>query len=288
MTVEAATARSESDGTRVGAFVVATLLSSWTIALVTVTDTVPAYTAPLIMLVPAVVALAVRRIGGTGLRATVARSLRGSTVPSLAFAVLYPVGFIGLAALVALVTGLGAYRPGVENAVDQVLAQGGVVAVPVFLLINLALTYGEELGWRGYLLPELTDRRDRVTATLAVGVVWGLYHSAFLYSAAAALGVERPLLVTAVQAGAVVTVSFPFAYSYYLTDGSVFPAMVFHLVWNVLNPWILGDVYGNARGLVAGQVFLVSGEGALGLALGAVAAVGFAVLFRRDIGLPAA
>lgn len=146
--------------------------------------------------------------------------------------------------------------------------------------------YGEELGWRGYLLPQLTARWGRVSATAAVGVVWGLYHSAFLYTAATVLEVTNPLLVTVVQASAVFMVSFPFAYAYYLTDGSVLPVAILHLIWNILNPWVLGDIYGNVQGLVAGQVFVVNGEGVLGMLLGLVAAGGFVLLLERGHRMP--
>ena len=264
-----------------GLFVVATVGLSWTISFVTVTDTVPAYTIPLIMFVPAVVTIVLRRVQGNSLRATIGTSLRGSTGPSLVFAVVYPVLFIGTAAVIAIGAGLGRYQPGVESAIEQVLSLGGPLAIPVFLVINLGIMYGEELGWRGYLLPELTAYWGRIPATIAVGIVWGVYHSAFLYSAATVLNVPNPLLVTVVQAGAVLTASFPFAYSYYLTNGSVLPAMIFHLIWNILSPWILGDIYENVQGLVAGQVFVVSGEGIFGLFLGLIAVGGFVILFRR-------
>jgi len=269
-----------------GGFVTVTLLASWTIAFVTITDTVPAYTTPLMMVVPAVVTLALRRFRGDSIGGTVRDSVSGTTGPALLFAVVYPVLFIGVAALVALSTGLGTYQPGVDNAIGQVIRQGGVALVPVFIVLNVGLMYGEELGWRGYLLPQLTARWGRVPATAAVGVVWGLYHSAFLYTAATVLRVANPLVVTVVQASAVFVVSFPFAYAYYLTDGSVLPVAILHLIWNILNPWILGDIYGNVQGLVAGQIFVVNGEGVLGVVLGLVAAGGFGLLFKRGYRIP--
>jgi len=264
-----------------GAFVVGTLILSLTISFVSITDTVPVYTTLLLMLTPATVALIIRRVQGYSVLRTIRSSLRGSTGRSLLFAVIYPVGFIGIAALLALTTGLGTYQAGPENIVVTALRQGGVVLLIVFVFESLLRMYGEEFGWRGYLLPELTARWGRVKATAAVGVVWALFHSAFLYRAGVAIGVENPLLITVVQAAAVFTVSFPFSYAYYLTDESVFPVMILHLIWNIINPWILGDIYANVEGLIAGQIFVVNGEGLVGVVLGLLALGGFVILFRR-------
>ena len=280
-TVEPQSSASLDPPVALGAFVVGTLILSWTISFVSITDTVPVYTTLLLMLTPATVALVIRRVQGYSVLRTIRSSLRGSTGRSLLFAVIYPVGFIGIAALLALTTGLGTYQAGPENIVVTALRQGGVVLLIVFLFESLLRMYGEEFGWRGYLLPELTVRWGRVKATAAVGVVWALFHSAFLYRAGVAIGVENPLLITVVQAAAVFTISFPFSYAYYLTDESVFPVMILHLIWNIINPWILGDIYANVEGLVAGQIFVVNGEGLVGVVLGLVALGGFVILFRR-------
>ncbi|MCY4732742.1 CPBP family intramembrane metalloprotease [Natronomonas gomsonensis] len=264
-----------------GAFVAVTLILAWVIAIVTITDTVPVYTTLLMMLTPATVALGIRRFQGDSVLRTISSSLRGSTGRSLLFAVAYPVGFIGIAALLALTTGLGTYQAGPENIILIALRQGGAVLLVLFLVQSLIRMYGEEFGWRGYLLPELTARWGRIRATAAVGVVWALFHSAFLYRAGVAIGVETPLLVTMVQAVAVFTASFPYSYAYYLTDASVFPVIVLHLIWNILNPWVLGDIYANVEGLVAGQIFVVNGEGLVGVVLGLIALGGFVILFRR-------
>lgn len=37
-------------------------------------------------------------------------------------------------------------------------------------------SYGEEIGWRGYLLPELRQKHSLFSSSLIVGVIWGIWH----------------------------------------------------------------------------------------------------------------
>jgi membrane protease YdiL (CAAX protease family) len=44
-------------------------------------------------------------------------------------------------------------------------------------IINIIPTLGEELGWRGYLLPKLQQKYSDRTALLITGVIWGVWHA---------------------------------------------------------------------------------------------------------------
>lgn len=58
----------------------------------------------------------------------------------------------------------------------QVIALLFLVTLTVAPFINALAGFGEELGWRGYLLPKLLPLGTR-TALVLHGVIWGLWHA---------------------------------------------------------------------------------------------------------------
>ncbi|MCK6583301.1 MAG: CPBP family intramembrane metalloprotease [Anaerolineales bacterium] len=46
---------------------------------------------------------------------------------------------------------------------------------PVFFLFDL-ITNGEEMGWRGYVLPRLQAKYNALTSTLILGAIWAFWH----------------------------------------------------------------------------------------------------------------
>lgn len=55
----------------------------------------------------------------------------------------------------------------------------GLKDIPIWFLLAIPFgPMGEELGWRGYLLPKLLERNSIVVSTILVGWVWGFWHLA--------------------------------------------------------------------------------------------------------------
>jgi membrane protease YdiL (CAAX protease family) len=106
-------------------------------------------------------------------------------------------------------------------------------SVPALLLtlLLLALTdgLGEELGWRGYLLPRLLARYQAVTASLILGVFWWLWHLPLVWTTGAAIeGQPLGLLLADLLAKSLI-----FTYVFLGTQGSVLIAILLHASTNL-------------------------------------------------------
>jgi hypothetical protein len=93
---------------------------------------------------------------------------------------------------------------------------------------------GEELGWRGFLLPRLQARHNALVSSIIVGVVWGLWHLPLFmlegmppyYEFGQAIGVVPALLLYTVFFN--VPLSILFTWLCNNTKGSLLLAFVFH------------------------------------------------------------
>jgi uncharacterized protein len=121
-----------------------------------------------------------------------------------------------------------------ENASETPISAGlaalvAAGALTVFIPLNLPFTFGEEYGWRGYLLPRLA-RYGPVYAAVAVGVVWGLWHAplialdGYVYPGHPVAGVLCMVLLTT-------SLSIIFAWLRFRSR-SVWPSALAHAAFN--------------------------------------------------------
>ncbi|MFG3438883.1 CPBP family intramembrane glutamic endopeptidase [Nonomuraea sp. NPDC047897] len=123
-------------------------------------------------------------------------------------------------------------------------------------LITMIPAFGEEWGWRGWLLPRLTDTLGLPRALLLSGVIWGLWHAPLTL-----LGYNYPRLGAW---AAPVFVGFCVAYGLVigwlrLRSGSVWPAVVAHAAFNATAGTflMLGDAAAPPDPVVAGPFGVV-------------------------------
>lgn len=96
------------------------------------------------------------------------------------------------------------------------------------VLVNALPALGEELGWRGYLLPRLLPL-GRGRALLLSGVVWGLWHTPIVL-----LGYDyprQPVLGVLLMVGSTVTFGMLFGWLR-LRSRSIWPAVLAHAALN--------------------------------------------------------
>src|SRR3569833_3684495 len=62
------------------------------------------------------------------------------------------------------------------GAAEHALIEQAVTALTLSLPAGMIWTFGEEFGWRGYLLPRLAGLGG-VRAAVVVGVIWGIWHA---------------------------------------------------------------------------------------------------------------
>jgi CAAX protease family protein len=131
-------------------------------------------------------------------------------------------------------------------------------AYPLVVLLNtvvgIPLTFGEEYGWRGYLLPRLLPLGE-VRATLLLGTIWGLWHLPALL-----IGLNYPgqplwaaLLVFTVN---ILLLAFPFTWLFMASTGSPLVVAVMHASLNAA-----GDGFTSPTYIPHGNPLIVGGGG---------------------------
>lgn len=127
--------------------------------------------------------------------------------------------------------------------------------------------FGEEYGWRGYLLPELVKSHKYIPLVggfCLVGFVWTLFHIPFFtILSPQKLSSEEMIFSLLGSIGVFFGASFTLAWAYLKTH-SIWPALSLHFIWNIINPLITGNVYSNETGLFKGPLWLMNGEGLIG------------------------
>src|SRR5215207_7866109 len=148
------------------------------------------------------------------------------------------------------------------------------------VFMTLTFSLGEELGWRGYLLPQLLSV-GRTRALVLVGLIWAAWHMPLifltpLYHSGGNRLIVLPLFVATIVAG-----SFFFGYLRIWT-GSVWPASIAHSSHNVA--WGTLAAFTVTSNPVVVNEYLVGDNGILILVGTAIAAIWLSRKVSRTLG----
>ena len=148
-----------------------------------------------------------------------------------------------------------------------------LATIPVALIWPLFAALGEELGWRGYLLPELQKRYSSLASSFIVGIIWGLWHIPTVYLAYRQFGVWAVIaFIFVVHIFAIIAQSTAMTWIHNNTNNNLVLMIVFHFsltgtalfVFPLQLPVIEGllhqFIYGLFYWLAVGVVVLVFGR----------------------------
>jgi membrane protease YdiL (CAAX protease family) len=241
----------------------------------------PAFVVLAMMWTPGLVAVVVRLLAREGFADVSFRPFLGRGWRWYVLAWLLPLLVGGIAYGIGWFSGLAPPAAGVglgETAV--VLARTMTVAVPVSALWVL----GEEIGWRGFLLPRLVHA-GAARPVLLTNVIWWAFHLPLILGGVYAAG-PVPVIGALVFGVTVFGLGSVACWSRLVT-GSIWPSVLLHATWNaVIQDGF--DVLTAGEGPRAQANLWVGESGIVVAGVGVVVAVGIRAAVRRSSTLAAA
>ena len=123
----------------------------------------------------------------------------------------------------------------------QVLIFAIVMFGTAGMVWRIAASLGEELGWRGFLTPQLMQRFSFPVTSLIVGLIWSTWHAPLIFYTkynAGPYDLNQQMLNFTI-----VTIGLSFVLTYLrLKSGSVWPATVLHAAHNTYVISIFGEM----------------------------------------------
>jgi membrane protease YdiL (CAAX protease family) len=107
--------------------------------------------------------------------------------------------------------------------VSNAVSSASVLLFAHFVLQILIVSVGEELGWRGWLLPRLLESHTRLVATLLTATAWSFWHGPLLLSSP---------LTTALFLAATLGLSFQFTWIWAHSGQRLFLVVLAHATVN--------------------------------------------------------
>lgn len=125
--------------------------------------------------------------------------------------------------------------------------------IPIIILVTLLNGVGEELGWRGFMLPRTQSRYNALATSLIVGFFWGLWHAPVFFIEGTAQSIYRAqvgfwaglLLFTLFT----MAISVSFGWVFNNSRGSVLIAAVLHGANNAWLNYFMTDPASEALGI---------------------------------------
>lgn len=209
-------------------FALSAIFYAWIIAAVQGGRQAPAMATFLLMWCPGIAALLTKLISERSLKSL---GWRLGRFGWLGLAYLLPLAYALVPYAVAWMSGLAGFTTANLPGNQPLPVYLAVTPTLIFLVGGLPAALGEEIGWRGLLLPELAKTNSLARAALISGLIWTAWHMPILlfggYNAGAPAWYGAACF-TLLATG----ISFPMAWLT-MKSGSLWPAAVLHASHNI-------------------------------------------------------
>ena len=124
-----------------------------------------------------------------------------------------------------------------------------IYSIPLWFLLALPFgPMGEELGWRGFMLPRLLDEFNYLKSSILLGLAWGVWHLASFSFPGAAIPEYLPISAWTIGLYCLNTIglSIYFTWIHVKTGGSVFYAILLHAFFNASSN-VTMDLFGDSQ-----------------------------------------
>ena len=113
------------------------------------------------------------------------------------------------------------------------------ILIPLAIIVNpimgMIQCFGEELGWRGYLLPKIGEKLSPLSASIFTGVIWGLWHAPII-AMGYNYGTNNPIAGIFAMTVFCTVLGIISGFLTYKVR-SIWPAVLFHASINGMDRW---------------------------------------------------
>ncbi|GEM_PF-1666480 len=157
-----------------------------------------------------------------------------------------------------------------------------VLLTPPALILGWITHFSEEFAWRGYLFRGVSSPAGQVKGALISGAVWWAWHLPLfaLSPVLASLDSGQVILTVILSLASLLGTAALYGWIY-LRSGSIWAPTVLHLYWNLFRELLTGRISDGTPGLFTGDLWLMNGEGVIGMAVTAATGAVFLFLLRR-------
>jgi uncharacterized protein len=156
-----------------------------------------------------------------------------------------------------------------------------VITWVIMIISSTFVAAGEEIGWRGFLLPQMTKIWNFKKAVIVSGLIWAVWHMpvmlAGIYNAGTPIWYQLPMFTIDILAFSVIISVLT------IKSKSVWPAILIHASHNHFDQAIFGPMTDSAN-----KAYFVGETGIITIVAIILAAVATVMLFREKAGKKAA